>query len=267
MLIKDRDGRNGAVEELKNLLSLNLSPRKRFLVERELRNISPGDDGGRDAARFFNFYCADSRNWAIIHDLKIENNGFSTQIDHILINQFFDIYLVESKNYTYSLKITADGEFLVFDGRKYQSVDSPIEENRNRKQALRKVLVENKIIPRRLGIPVRPRIKDYVLVSPAANVLRPPKSVYDTSSIVSADYLIQTLLKKVEGVKRFYQKLKRLPKGCNSTHLKKAAADLASLNAPCTIDYGRMFCPEETCQTATGNPPAGDSPVYSDFAI
>ena len=198
MLIKDRDGRNGTVEELRDLLSLNLSPRKKFLIERELKTISPGDDGGRDAARFLNFYCADSRNWAIIHDLKIENNGSSTQIDHILINQFFDIYLVESKNYTYSLKITADGEFLVFDGRKYQSVDSPIEENRKRIQALRKVLVENKIMPKRLGIPVRPRIKPYVLVSPAANVLRPPKSVYDTSSIAEKGRGRQTLLSKAK---------------------------------------------------------------------
>jgi Nuclease-related domain len=267
MLIKDRDGRNGTIEELRDLLALNLSPRKKFLIERELRNISPVDDGGRDAVRFINFYCADSRNWAIIHDLKIENNGSSTQIDHILINQFFDIYLVESKNYTYSLKITAAGEFLVFDGRKYQSVDSPIEENRKRIQALRKALAENKIMPKRLGIPVRPRIKPYVLVSPAANVLRPPKSVYDTSSIVSADYLIQTLLKKVEGAKRFCQKLKRLPKVFNTNALQKAAAQLASLNAPCTIDYGRLFCPEETSQTPTGSLSDGDVPVYCDFAI
>ena len=267
MLIKDRDGRNGTIGELKDLLSLNLSPRKKFLIERELRNISPGDDGGRDAVRFINFYCADSRNWAIIHDLKIENNGSSAQIDHILINQFFDIYLVESKNYTYSLKITAAGEFLVFDGRKYQSIDSPIEENRKRIQALRKAVVENKILPKRLGIPVRPRIKPYVLVSPAANVLRPPKSVYDTSSIVTADFLIQTLLKKVEGVKRFYQKLRRLPKAFNTTTLQKTAAKLASLNAPSTIDYGRLFCPEETCHTPTRNRSEGDSPVYNDFAI
>ena len=208
MLIKDRDGRDGAIEQLRGLLSLNLNPRKKFLIERELKNISPGDDGGKNAAHFINFYCADSPNWAIIHDLKIENNGSSTQIDHILINQFFDIFLVESKNYTYSLKITADGDFLVFDGRKYQSIDSPIEENRQRIQALKNALVENKIMPKRLGIAVKPKIMPYVLVSPAVNVLRPPKSVYDTSSIITADNFTQLLLKKVERIKRFYQKLK-----------------------------------------------------------
>lgn len=267
MLIKDRDDRNGAIEQLKDLLSLNLSPRKKFLIERELKNISPCDDGGKNAAHFIDFYCADSRNWAIIHDLKIEDSGFSTQIDHILINQFFDIYLVESKNYTYNLKITANGEFLVFDGRKYQSVNSPIEENQKRVQALRKILDGNKIIPKRLGIPVRPQIKTYVLVSPGANVLRPPKSVYDTSSVVSADYLTETLLKNVERVRCVLQKLKRLPRAYNAKTLEKAAAKLASLNSPIPVDYRRIFCPE-----GTGSPPAsqraeGRASFPGDFAI
>jgi hypothetical protein len=267
MLIKDRDDRNGAVEQLKDLLSLNLNPRKKFLIERELKNISPGNDGGKNVAHFINFYCADSSKWAIIHDLKIEDNGFSTQIDHILINQFFDIYLVESKNYTYNLKITADGEFLVFDGRKYQSVESPIEENKKRIQALIKILAVNKIVPKRLGIRVRPQIKPYVLVSPGSNVLRPPKSVYDTSSIISADYLTETVLKNVERVRRVCQKLKRLPKAFNAKTLEKAAAKLASLNSPGPVDYGRLFCPEETGNPAAPHRADGPASFPGDFAI
>jgi hypothetical protein len=267
MLIKDRDGRDEAVEQLRDLLSLNLSARKKFLIERELKNVSPADDGGKNAANFINFYCADSRSWAIIHDLKIENNGSSIQIDHILINQFFDIYLLESKNYTDSLKITTEGEFLVFDGYKYQSVESPIEENQKRIQTLRKVLAENKINPRRMGIAIRPKIQSYVLVSPGANVLRPPQSVYDTSSIVTADYLTQKLLKQVERIKRYYQKLKRLPKALNTNTLEKAAGQLASLNAPSSIDYRQLFCPEQNWESPTVNRADGDIPVCSDFVI
>jgi hypothetical protein len=267
MLIKDRDDRNGAIEQLKDLLALDLSPRKKFLIERELKIINPCDDGGKNVSRFIDFYCADSRNWAVIHDLKIEDNGFSTQIDHILINRFFDVYLVESKNYTYDLKITANGEFFVFDGRKYQSVNSPIEENQKRIQTLSKVLAVNNIIPKRLGIPVRPRIMSYVLVSPGAKVLRPPQSVYDTSSVVSVNYLTETLLKNVESVTGVLQKLRRLPKAFNARTLEKAAAKLASLNSPVPVDYGRLFCPE-----GAGDPPAprcaaGRASLTGDFAI
>lgn len=267
MLIKDRDDRNGAIEQLKDLLALDLSPRKKFLIERELKIISPCDDGGKNVAHFIDFYCADSRNWAVIHDLKIEDNGFSTQIDHILINRFFDIYLVESKNYTYDLKITANGEFFVFDGRKYQAANSPIDENQKRIQVLSKVLAVNNIIPKRLGIPVRPRIRPYVIVSPRAKVLRPPQSVYDTSSVVPVNYLTETLLKNVESVTGALQKLRRLPKAFNARTLEKAAAKLASLNSPVPVDYTRLFCPERT-----GDPPAlrcaaGGASSTGDFAI
>jgi hypothetical protein len=267
MLIKDRDGRDAAIEQLKDLLSLNLNARKKFLIERELKHISPGDDGGRNAAHFINFYCADSRNWAIIHDLNLEDNGCCTQIDHILINPFFDIYLIESKNYTYSLKITADGEFLVFDGRRYQALESPIEENQKRIGLLRKALAENKIIPGRLGFPIRPKIKPFVLVSPGSNVLRPPKSVYDTSSIVTTDYLTQTVLKKAKRVTSAYHRLKRLPKVFNTGTLEKAAVQLAALNKPCMIDYGRLFCPEEIRNTPTYHRANGKKPAHADFAI
>ncbi|UCD81837.1 MAG: hypothetical protein JSW26_10550, partial [Desulfobacterales bacterium] len=158
-------------------------------------------------------------------------------------------------------------EFLVFDGYKYQSVESPIEENQKRIQTLRKALAENKIIPRRMGISFRPKIQSYVLVSPGANVLRPPPSTYDTSSIVTADYLTQTLLKQVERIKRFYQKLKRLPKAFDTDTLEKAAGKLASLNAPNPIDYRRLFCPEENWETSTTNRADGDIPFSNDFVI
>jgi hypothetical protein len=267
MLIKDRDASEGNIKQLQNQLSLNLSPRKKFLIERELKNLKPGEDGGKNASHFINFYCADSRNWAIIHDLKLEHNGFAAQIDHLLINQFLDIYLFESKNYTYSLKITADGDFMVFDGRQYQSVESPLEENEKRIQVLRNVLIENNIIPRRMGIPFKPLIKPFVLVSQTSNVLRPPVSIYDTSSVISADFLIRTLLKQVERIKRLYIRLKRLPKAIKSDTLSDVAGKLASMNKPNMVDYQRIFDPDEIGETPGICIPEKDDAGFCDYAI
>ncbi len=267
MLIKDRDSKEGAIEQLRGLQSLNLSPKKKFLIERELKNLSPGSDGGKNASHLINFYCADSRNWAVIHDLKIENNGLATQIDHLLINQFLDIYLFESKNYPYSLKITADGEFLVFDGRQYQSVESPLEENAKRIQVLRKVLIENKIIPKRMGISRRPLIKPYVLVSPNSNVLRPPVSIYDASSVITVDFLITKFLQQVERIKRIYLRLKRLPKAIKPDTLANLAGKLASMNKPNPIDYQRLFGPDEVEETPNMRSSEKDAAICCDYAI
>ncbi len=268
MLIKDRDSHEGAVEQLRGLLSLNLSPRKKFLIERELKSLCPGEDGGKNASHLINFYCTDSPDWAVIHDLKIENNGFSTHIDHILIDRFLDIYVFESKNYTYSLKITADGEFLIFDGRHYQPVESPLEENETRIKVLKKVLRENKIFPRRMGIPRRPKIKSFVLLSHRSNVLRPPASICDTSSIVTADYLTEKMLRQAERIKRIYVSLKSLPKAFKPDTLKRVASKLASVNQPGSVDYHQVFAPQDACEDITSGgctPP--DAAAYCDYAI
>ncbi len=267
MLIKDRDSHKEAVEQLRGLLSLNLDPRKKFLIERELKSLCPGEDGGKNASHLINFYCTDSPDWAVIHDLKIQNNGFSAHIDHILINRFLDIYLFESKNYTYSLKITADGEFLVFDGRHYQSVESPLAENEKRIQVLRKVLGENKILPRRMGITHRPKIKSFVLLSLTSNVLRPPASICDTSSIVTADYLTEKMLRQVERIKRIYVSLRSLPKAFKPDTLKRVASKLASVNTPSPIDYHQIFAPQDACETITSGSSSMDAAADCDYAI
>ena len=242
MLIKDRDPAQKAVEQLTDLLSLNLSATKKFLIERELKRLNPKRNGGKTASHFINFYCADCPDWAIIHDLKIESNGFATHIDHLLINKFLDIHLFESRSYNDAIKISADGEFLVYAGHQYQVVDSPIEENKKRAEVLADLLIENNILPKRLGISLKPKICSYVLVSPGANIIRPPETVYDTSSVITADYLTQTLLKQLKRLKRAFEKFTRLPKAFNSDTLAKVATKLAALNKPSLIDYRLIFC-------------------------
>ncbi|NTV47823.1 MAG: NERD domain-containing protein, partial [Chlorobiales bacterium] len=42
-----------------------------------------------------------SKNWAVIHDLRLEHENQVAQIDHLMINRSFDFYVLESKNYAY----------------------------------------------------------------------------------------------------------------------------------------------------------------------
>ena len=267
MIIKDRDPVEKAVAQLTDLLSLDLSSAKNFLIERELKRLNANGNGGRTAAHFINFYCADCPDWAIIHDLKIESNGFAAHIDHILINKFLDIHLFESRSYNDNIKITADGEFWVFDGRQYRPVNSPLEENKKRIEVLSDLLSENKIFPRRLGIPLKPKISSYVLVSPGRNIIRPPETVYDTSSVITADYLTQTLLRQLERLKRAFVRIKRLPKAFNTDALAKVAAKLAAMNNPSLVDYRRLFCLEDIEIAQASGVSVQDAATTCDYAI
>ena len=267
MIIKDRDPVEKAVAQLTGLLSLDLNPTKKFLVERELKRLNPIGNGGRTASHFINFYCADCPDWGIIHDLKIESNGFATHIDHLLINKFLDIHLFESRSYNDKIKITADGEFLVFDGRQYQPVSSPLDENKKRIEVLADLLSENKILPRRLGIPLKPKISSYVLVSPRANIIRPPEAVYDTSSVITADYLTKTLRRQLERLKRTFERIKSLPKAFKADTLVKVATKLAAMNKPNLIDYRRIFCLEDIDIAQVSGASSQDAAATCDYTI
>jgi hypothetical protein len=44
--------------------------------------------------------------------LRLEHNGRTAQIDHLLINRWMECYVLESKHFNAGLKITEDGEFM-----------------------------------------------------------------------------------------------------------------------------------------------------------
>jgi hypothetical protein len=156
---------------------------------------------------------------------------------------------------------------MVFDGCQYQSVNSPLEENEKRIQVLSDLLVENKILPKRMGISLKPRISSYVLVSPGSNVIRPPETIYDTSSVVSADYLTKTLLKQLKRLKRTYERIIRLPKAFTTGTLTKMAARLAAMNKPNMIDYRRIFCLEDIKITALYGSANSNAGAPCDYTI
>ena len=267
MLIKDRDPDQKAVAQLTDLLSLNLSAAKKFLIERELKRLNPKRNGGKTASHFIDFYCADCPDWAIIHDLTVECNGFSTQIDHILINKFLDIHLFESRSYNETVKITADGEFLVYDGHQYHTVASPIKENIKRTEVLADLLIENKILPKRMGVALKPKIFSYVLVSPGANIIRPPETVYDTSAVITADYLTQTLLKQLKRLKRAWEKFRHLPKAFKPNTLAAVATKLAAMHKPSLIDYRQIFCLDDIDIAQAAGAANRNNVAICDYAI
>lgn len=120
MIIKSMDSRLEDKKELEVLLKKYLTPLQRSSIKSELKAIEKGLSGEKNSAYYIDFYFGHSENWAIIHDLRIEHKGRVAQIDHLLINRFFDIYVLESKHYTYKVKISGpEGEFEIYDGKQY----------------------------------------------------------------------------------------------------------------------------------------------------
>jgi hypothetical protein len=223
-------------EQLRELLKGQLSEKQRFLVERQLRNIEAGERGEKDSAYFIDFYFGKPANWAIIHDLRIQHEGQVAQIDHLVMNRFMDIYVLETKNFHYGLKITPEGEFLVYDGKKYFGIESPLEQNDRHIFLLTKAIDHHGIMPTRLGVVIPPRFINYVLVSPTSRIIRPSRSKFDTSRVVQSDQAFTKIKKDADDAGAAV-----ILKICSQETLENTAKKLARLHRPAKVDFKARF--------------------------
>jgi len=240
MTIKKKYSKEPEIKELTSLLSLPLPENKRFLIERELQFIKSGDKGENDSAYFIDFELASSSRWAVIHDLRLECRNRVAQIDHLLINRFFDVYVLESKNFSYGVKITDTGEFLVNYNNKYVAIESPIEQNKRHITVLESAFEQYDIMPKRLGITMTPNFRSYIMVSPKSRVIRPSKNSFDTSMVIKADTLFTSIDKYVDNMAAL-SVFATASKITSFETVKEAAQRLATLHKPIKIDYRKHF--------------------------
>lgn len=254
MIIKEIDSKREEKEQLREVLKGQLSEKQRFLLERQLRNIEAGERGEKDSAYFVDFYFGKSKNWAVIHDLRIEHNGQVAQIDHLVMNRFMDFYVLETKNFHYGLKITPEGEFLVYNGKKYFGIESPVEQNERHIFLLTKAVEHHEVMPTRLGVIISPRFVSYVLVSPTSRIIRPSHSKFDSSRVIQSDQAFTKIKKDADDVGAA-----AILKICSQETLEATTKSLARLHRPAKVDLKARFGIRD--QTKPTNQPEKTTPV------
>lgn len=253
MILKGKDDRTEDIQELNRLLGFNISSKQRFLIERELKCLMSGNSGERNSAYYLDFKFQQSKNWVLVHDLRIEHRGLVAQIDHLLINRFLDMYVLESKNYFYGIKITDDGEFLAYNGKGYQGIESPIEQNKRHIDLLQKAIEDRKLAPKRLGISIPISFKNYVLVAPNARVDRPLIQKFDTTMVVKADAFVSHLEKEMD--KDSIGSVLAMTKIVGTDTLEDFAQKLMWLHKPGKFNYVAKFgIDENAIQAITPQP-------------
>jgi len=236
MLLKQKDNRDADIQELNRLLGSNLTAKQRFMVERELKCLQSGERNEQNSSYYLDFRYKDSKNWAIIHDLRIEHRGRVAQIDHLLINRFLDVFVLESKNYYYGIKITPEGEFLVWNGKAYQAIESPIEQNNRHIQALQMSVYDRNLGPKRLGFAIPIAYRNVVMLSPTSKIIRPDNAPFDLSSILKADALCSFAENEVDK-----KSIIEAPKIIGSDTLQEFGEKLVKLHRPGSFDYAAKF--------------------------
>lgn len=228
MLTKQADDQSQAIAELERLASGTGADAKR--AAEELRRRRAGIKGESESAYLIDFEFAKSKNWAVIHDLRLEHEGRVAQIDHLLINRWMDFYVLESKHFNAGLKITEDGEFLRWNNfrKSFEGMASPLEQNERHIAVLRDV-VDQIELPVRLGVRISASFATLILVAPNARIDRPKR--FDTSRVIKADQLKKRIWKDIDDENALVTLLKATKMVSGET-VEFVAKQLAALHKP-----------------------------------
>lgn len=242
MIIKLGTDRSQDIALLQSLLAhpaADVSRRER--IEQEIRFIRAGLKGEAEAAYEIDFALKDSDKWAVLHDLRIEHQGRTAQIDHLMVNRIMEIWVCESKHFSEGVAINEHGEFSAFYGNRPYGVPSPLEQNRKHIYVLEKLLGSSACpLPSRLGIPIRPNFVSVVLVSKNARISRPKVKIDGIEEIMKNDQLRTTVNKRVDETS-VISTLISATKVIGADTMENFARQLASLHRPIQIDWHAKF--------------------------
>lgn len=236
MLIKSADDKQPSIDALELLLSRAESASTKSAIKRELNILRAGIKGEKESAYLIDFELANSDNYAVIHDLRIEVNGRVAQIDHLLINRALNIYVLETKHFNDGIKITDDGEFQRWNSyrKSWQGMPSPIKQNERHIQVLRDCF-QNIQMPTRLGMELNPTFESFVLINPNARIDRPAS--FNSDEVIKADMLMQKVRENLNPLKT----IGMLTKLVSSETIESVAKELCKQHQPITPDYAKKF--------------------------
>ena len=264
MLIKPADDRTPDLEALRALaLRPDATPEVRAKIDREIRNIQSGVRGESDAAYQMDFYFRESKNWMIVHDLRLECGHRVAQIDHLLINRFLQIYVCESKSVIEGVSINELGEFVTFFRGQPRGIPSPIEQNRRHATVLEAVFKTGQVAPpRRLGFTLTPVLFSLVLVSTNARISRPKVNLPGLDTIIKSDQLKARVERDIDADNNALQ----LAKMVGPDKLQEFAERLAEEHRPIAYNWAAKFDLPARPPIVTQTPPAARPVAASPIA-
>lgn len=261
MLLKsadDKSRRLALLEELQR--SQLLDPTKKKWLREELIRLKRGIQGERESAHYLDHYFKDGENHVVLHDLRFVVEGEVTQIDHLIINRAFRIYLLETKNYACNLVVNEHGEFTAEYGNARFGIPSPIEQSLRHERVLCKLLERLDILGRTQKLP---DIHHVVMLHPKATIERPASKSFDTSNVIKADqfptwhksfvnkeglgavFKSALNIRSLDTIKEWGEKILRqhrpadllaLPDFMRPQEQRKTAASVANFSSPASIE-------------------------------
>ena len=158
------------MQHLEKALKGNVNDGERRKIAMDLGAMRSGIKGEKEAAYHIDFHLKNSPNWVVIHDLRLDWKDRVAQIDHLLIDRYLEVYVVESKSFRTKVRC-ANGGWERLQGDHWQGISSPVEQNERHIRVLKDVFEDLNLAPSRLGFRLTPTFLNVVLVAPDCSII------------------------------------------------------------------------------------------------
>lgn len=173
---------------------------QRKKIEQEMKNIVSGMKAQNEMAYQLNFHFKDSKNYIVLHDIRLEHEGLVAQIDHLIINRCMDVFVCESKNFAQGVRFNEQLEFSSFFNGKSFGMASPIEQNKRHIELFHRMIKDKKIAwPTSMIRSHAPSFYNVILVGNQAKIDRPKNlKLPHQTEVMKGDQFKSWLDKQVE---------------------------------------------------------------------
>jgi hypothetical protein len=232
MILKTKDDSRPLVAQLDGLLKLKLTDRQRRDLAQQRSQIVAGAKAEAQAAYLIDFHLKDSSSWAVIHNLRLEHNSRVAQIDHLLIWQGLEVYVVESKGFRTKIRITGD-QWEVLRYGHWAGVPSPVAQNERHILVLKDLIAGSQWAPRYFNMIKQPiRYINVVAVPPECGICGRDSGVM----VVSMDNLIKRIRADWSG---FFSP--SLFSDITAAQLRQLGRSLVACHRPARFDFAKRF--------------------------
>ncbi len=232
MILKEIDSIKSKVKILEQLSS-TASTKQKYLINKELYAIKKGYDGEKQNAFHIDYYFRDSKNYVVLHDIRIVHNDLIFQTDHLVISRL-GIFVVESKNYSGTLIIN-NGNYEVEYKTKTIQIESPIYQNERHKFGLEKIFKDLEILPKRFDVLSDPIIYNKVMISNDTKIKGDIPN-----EIVRPDQFYNIVTKEDSSLNPL-KMISLLSKMLGENEIIEIANKILSMHKPLEIDYIKKY--------------------------
>jgi len=235
MIFKNFDSKQETIQTLKKLLKESNSEKQKALIQKDLILLKNGIEAEKQNAYYIDFYLKDNKHLIVLHDIRLEYDGRTAQIDHMLISRF-GIELLESKSFKGTLSINDDGSLKVDYNRNIKSFPNPLEQSKRHANVLKKFLSSNVDLGKRIELFGGFEINSTVLIHPKTTITNKklPENFFRADTYISERNKIIDKMSVLDA-------LKSAAKMIDIDTAKELANTIINAHKPINFDYENKY--------------------------